>query len=194
MKILMIDNYDSFTYNLVHYMEDNPYNVEVVVVEPNALTDRVIEENNIIGIVISPGPSHPKDREDVMRFIRRYWDKMPVLGVCLGHQMLWYMDGGEVSRGSRPVHGYVSEVFHDGSGMFKNLPQPLSVTRYHSLQCYGETEHFIVTARTEEGVNMAVQHKFFPVYGVQYHPEAILSESGQTQLHHFIRIAVEACQ
>lgn len=190
MKILIIDNYDSFTYNLVHYLEDDPEVTEVVVRTPDELVQTCLED--VSGIIISPGPSHPADRQEVMDFIERCWRSHPVLGICLGHQMLWHMAGGTVGRGVRPVHGHVSEITHDGKGLFRGLPNDFTVTRYHSLVCSGEAPHgFIVSARTADGVVMAIRHEEYPVYGLQYHPEAILSEYGREQLGRFISMLKE---
>ncbi len=192
MKILMIDNYDSFTYNLVHYMEGNPYDVEILIKTPDELEYISIEREKIIGMVISPGPSHPKDRQEVIDFIGRHWERVPILGICLGHQMLWHMTGGDVIRGERPIHGHTYEIRHSGHFIFEGVRQPLRVTRYHSLVCAGESTAFEVTAQSDDGVNMAIQHKSLPIYGVQYHPEAILSLDGRKQLFNFIKIAMEA--
>ncbi|WP_052255657.1 aminodeoxychorismate/anthranilate synthase component II [Salinicoccus sp. YB14-2] len=192
MKILMIDNYDSFTYNLVHYMEGNPYDVEILIKTPDELEHISIEREKIIGMVISPGPSHPKDRQEVIDFIGRHWERVPILGICLGHQMLWHMTGGDVIRGERPIHGHTYEIRHSGHFIFEGVRQPLRVTRYHSLVCAGESTAFEVTAQSDDGVNMAIQHKSLPIYGVQYHPEAILSLDGRKQLFNFIKIAMEA--
>lgn len=192
MKILMIDNYDSFTYNLVHYMEDNPYDVEILIKTPNELNEISIEEEEIIGMVISPGPSHPRDRQDVMDFVKEHWSRVPIFGICLGHQMLWHMTGGEVIRGERPIHGHTYEISHSGNFIFEGVRDPLTVTRYHSLVCAGQSAEFEVTAQSDDGVNMAIQHKKLPIYGVQYHPEAILSADGREQLFNFIKIALEA--
>ena len=192
MKILMIDNYDSFTYNLVHYMESNPYEVEIIIKTRDELHELSIDEENIIGMVISPGPSHPKDRQDVIHFVEKNWGTVPVFGICLGHQMLWHMSGGDVTRGERPVHGHTYDIRHSEIGIFEGVGQPLTVTRYHSLVCAGESAEFNVTAQSDDGVNMAIQHKSLPIYGVQYHPEAILSSDGKKQLFNFIKIALEA--
>lgn len=192
MKILMIDNYDSFTYNLVHYMEGKPYDVEILIKTPDELEHISIEREKIIGMVISPGPSHPKDRQEVIDFIGRHWERVPILGICLGHQMLWHMTGGDVIRGERPIHGHTYEIRHSGHFIFEGVRQPLRVTRYHSLVCAGESTAFEVTAQSDDGVNMAIQHKSLPIYGVQYHPEAILSLDGRKQLFNFIKIAMEA--
>lgn len=192
MKILMIDNYDSFTYNLVHYMEGNPYDVEILIKTPDELDEVSIEREGIIGMVISPGPSHPKDRQEVIGFVEQHWKKVPILGICLGHQMLWHMTGGNVIRGERPIHGHTYDIRHSGHFIFEGVAQPLTVTRYHSLICAGESTAFDVTAQSDDGVNMAIQHRTLPIYGVQYHPEAILSSDGRKQLFNFIKIAMEA--
>ncbi|WP_462419908.1 anthranilate synthase component II [Salinicoccus sp. Marseille-QA3877] len=192
MKILMINNYDSFTYNLVHYMEGNPYDVEILIKTPDELAGVSIDQENIIGTVISPGPSHPKDRQDVIDFVGQNWERVPIFGICLGHQMLWHMTGGDVVRGERPIHGHTYEIPHTGKFIFEGVRQPLTVTRYHSLVCAGESLEFDVTAQSADGVNMAIQHKTLPIFGVQYHPEAILSADGRKQLFNFIKIALEA--
>ncbi|SOC44441.1 anthranilate synthase component 2/para-aminobenzoate synthetase component 2 [Salinicoccus kekensis] len=192
MKILMIDNYDSFTYNLVHYMESNPYGVEIMVKTPDLLHEVSAGPENIIGIIISPGPSHPADRQDVIDFVSRHWGLLPIFGICLGHQMLWHMTGGKVIRGERPVHGHTYDISHTGKFIFEDVGMPLTVTRYHSLVCAGESSEFEITAKSDDGVNMAIQHVKYPIYGVQYHPEAILSSDGRKQLFNFINIALEA--
>lgn len=192
MNILMIDNHDSFTYNLVHYMESSAYDVEVVVMKPEDLYEGLMEEKKIAGIVISPGPSHPADRPDVIDFIKDQWTRTPILGICLGHQLLWYMSGGRVERGARPVHGHVSPIRHDGRGLFRDIPSPFQITRYHSLVCSGPVPAgFEISAETEEGVVMGIRHKEYDIAGLQYHPEAILSENGKKQLASFIRTVME---
>src|SRR5699024_576872 len=192
MKILMIDNYDSFTYNLVHYMERNPYEVEIIIKTPDELHELAIDEENIIGMVISPGPSHPKDRQDVIHFDEKNWGTVAVFGICLGHQMLWHMCGGDVTRGEGHVHGHTYAITHSERGIFEGVGQPLPVTRYHLLVCAGESAACNVTAQSNDGVNMDIQHKSLPIYGVQYHPEAILTSDGKKQLFNFIKIALEA--
>jgi len=173
-------------------MEGNPYDVEILIKTPDELEHISIEREKIIGMVISPGPSHPKDRQEVIDFIGRHWERVPILGICLGHQMLWHMTGGDVIRGERPIHGHTYEIRHSGHFIFEGVRQPLRVTRYHSLVCAGESTAFEVTAQSDDGVNMAIQHKSLPIYGVQYHPEAILSLDGRKQLFNFIKIAMEA--
>lgn len=184
VKLLMIDNYDSFTYNIIHYLETLEQ-VTVIVRQPHELeaTDFMFD-----ALIISPGPSHPKDRQDTMDFVERYWHSMAILGICLGHQMLWYMTGGAVSRGSRPIHGHVYTIMHDSKALFESLPESFEVTRYHSLEARGENEQFDVVATTGEGINMAIRHRHLPIFGLQYHPEAILSEHGLSQLKLFVGI------
>ncbi|KKK34511.1 hypothetical protein WN59_07220 [Salinicoccus sediminis] len=192
MNILMIDNHDSFTYNLVHYMEDSASDIEVIVTKPEALYGGMMEELDISGIVISPGPSHPSDRPEVIDFINDAWGTVPILGICLGHQMLWHMAGGTVGRGARPIHGHVSAAIHDGGWMFGDIPSPFNVARYHSLVAEGEVPPgFEVSAWTGDGVVMAIRHKEHDIAGLQYHPEAILSEHGKKQLESFIRTVME---
>lgn len=183
-KILMIDNYDSFTYNIVHYIEQLEA-VQVDIVQPHHLSEY---HNSFDAVVISPGPSHPSDRQDTIQFIESHWYQCPILGICLGHQMLWYMTGGSVTHGTRPIHGHVYGVHHRGGHLFEGLNTPFNVTRYHSLVTVGENNSFEVSARTEDGVIMAIQHHELPIYGIQYHPEAILSENGLEQLRLFIDI------
>lgn len=183
-KILMIDNYDSFTYNIIHYLEQLDA-VEVEIVMPHELStyDSVFD-----AIVISPGPSHPKDRTDTIDFVESHWTTCPILGICLGHQMLWYMTGGRVTHGNRPIHGHVYGVHHTATHLFAELGSPFDVTRYHSLVTVGENAVFEVSATTEDAVIMAISHKTLPIYGLQYHPEAILSEHGLAQLRAFTDI------
>lgn len=194
MNLLMIDNYDSFTYNLVHYMESNPYGVGVKVVRPDELSTYNMADNNIIGVVISPGPSHPTDRPEVLDFIKKYFTTQPIFGICLGHQMLWHLAGGEVSHGKRPIHGHAHPVYHNEKDIYANIPSPVIGCRYHSLSCYGQVNDYDIVGQTEHGINMAIRHKTYPIFGVQYHPEAILSEHGRAQVNNFIRIAVEESQ
>lgn len=193
MNVLMIDNYDSFTYNLVHYLESNPFDVGVVVVQPDELNKELLEKHDVIGVIISPGPSHPKDRPDVIAFIKEIYDEVPVMGICLGQQILWHMTGGVVERGEYPVHGATYDVEHDGKWIYKGIPSPVVATRYHSLVCSGENKEFLVVGNAD-GVNMAIRHKDLPLFGVQYHPESILSEYGHAQLYNFIEIALEERQ
>lgn len=183
-KLLMIDNYDSFTYNIIHYLEQI-IGVEIIVYQPHELIEMT---EPFSGLIISPGPSHPKDRQDTIDFVKSHWERVPILGICLGHQMLWYMTGGDVERGARPIHGHVYTITHNNSELFHSLPESFEVTRYHSLEAQGENTQFEVTASTLDGVNMAIRHKQLPIYGLQYHPESILSTHGMDQLALFVDI------
>lgn len=192
MNILMIDNHDSFTYNLVHYIEAGSFGANVTVVQPGSLSDGIMEEKHIGGIVISPGPSHPADRPEVIDFVRKYWHSVPVLGICLGQQMLWHMSGGSVERGVRPVHGHAFDIHHDGGWLFEGLPDEFKATRYHSLVCANPVpSEFEVCAWASDGTLMGIRHREYKVAGLQYHPEAILSEHGEEQLDSFIRTVWE---
>ncbi len=181
MMLLMIDNYDSFTYNIVHYLEGLDY--EVLVRTPDELTIEMIKGLNPDVIILSPGPGHPTEAAlclDVVEQCREY----PILGICLGFQVIVTAFGGEVVEGP-PVHGHQQAITHDGTGLFTGLPSPLSVGRYHSLQAAHVPDCLHVTA-TAGDIVMAVKHVTLPIEGVQYHPESILTDYGREQLNHFI--------
>lgn len=190
MNILMIDNYDSFTYNLVHYLEMNDKGVNIIVKQPYELNNNTIDDESIIGIVVSPGPSHPKDRPEVIEFLKSAWGKVPILGICLGHQMLWHMTGGTVTHLKRPVHGETYELTHDEKFIYKNIDNPIQITRYHSLVCKGDNDEFVVVGTADDEI-MAIRHKTEDIFGLQYHPESILSEEGHAQINNFIDIVLE---
>lgn len=190
MNLLMIDNYDSFTYNLVHYLQTNKKDVNVIVKQPHELYNDIIDEKSIIGVVVSPGPSHPKDRPEVIDFLREIWGEIPIFGICLGHQMLWHMTGGEVSHLNRPVHGETYMLTHDETYIFNNIKNNIDITRYHSLVCKGENDEFLIAGTADDEI-MAIRHKEYDIFGVQYHPESILSEFGHEQINNFINIALE---
>ncbi|CAM3332179.1 anthranilate synthase component II [Nosocomiicoccus ampullae] len=190
MNLLMIDNYDSFTYNLVHYLQANKKDVNVIVKQPHELYNDIIDEKSIIGVVVSPGPSHPKDRPEVIDFLREIWGETPIFGICLGHQMLWHMTGGEVSHLNRPVHGETYTLTHDETYIFNNIKNNIDITRYHSLVCKGENDEFLIAGTADDEI-MAIRHKEYDIFGVQYHPESILSEFGHEQINNFINIALE---
>lgn len=192
MNILMIDNYDSFTYNLVHYLEMNDKGVNIIVKQPYELNNDTINDESIIGIVVSPGPSHPKDRPEVIEFLKSAWRKVPILGICLGHQMLWHMTGGTVTHLKRPVHGETYDLMHDEKFIFKNIENPIQITRYHSLVCKGDNDEFEVVGTADDEI-MAIRHKTEDIFGLQYHPESILSEEGHAQINNFIDIVLERC-
>lgn len=185
--ILMVDNYDSFVYNLVRYFKE--LDEDIVVHRNDKINLDLIEKENYSGIVISPGPKNPKEAGLSLDIIHRFKGKVPILGICLGHQCIAHYFGGNVIKGKEPVHGKVNYIEHDGSVMFKNIKNPLKVTRYHSLVVEEESlpKELKVTARTKDtGVIMGIEHIKYPIYGVQFHPEAHLTEQGHELLNNFI--------
>ncbi len=185
--LLVIDNYDSFTYNLVQYLGE--LGAEPVVRRNDQITVDEIAAAGYRGLVISPGPGEPKGAGITLDAIRRLGGQLPILGVCLGHQAIGEAYGGRIVRAPRPIHGKASRVHHDGRGLFANVPAELDVARYHSLvidpsTCPPELE---ITARTADGIIMGVRHRTLPVEGVQFHPESVLTSSGMTILANFLR-------
>lgn len=189
--ILMIDNYDSFTYNLVQYLM--MLKEEVQVVRNDAITIEGIKALNPEFIVLSPGPCTPSESGVCLSVLNELKGQYPILGICLGHQAIAQAFGGKVIKAIRPVHGKVSAINHDGLGVFKDLNQPLKVTRYHSLVVSKEDlpECFEITALAEDGQIMGLRHKAYMIEGVQFHPEAILTEQGHELLHNFLKRARE---
>lgn len=186
--LLVIDNYDSFTYNLVQYFGELGANP--LVKRNDAITPTEVERLRPERIVISPGPGTPGDAGISMEVIRRMGPKTPVLGVCLGHQCLAEVYGGRVVRAERLMHGKTSPIRHQGSGVFSGLPNPFEATRYHSLIVEkGSVPACLqITADTAEGEIMGLQHREFPIHGVQFHPESILSREGKNLLKNFLEI------
>ena len=184
---LLIDNYDSFTYNLWHYLGE--LGAEVVVKRNDALSVDAALALEPQGIVISPGPSDPDHAGICLELVRRAG--VPILGVCLGHQAIGQAFGGKIVRAPQPVHGKVSAIRHDGSGVFAGLPNPLSATRYHSLIVDRASlpAAMTVTAETADGLVMGLAHRERPIHGVQFHPESIASEGGHDLLRNFLRLA-----
>jgi len=184
--ILMIDNYDSFTYNLVQYIGE--LGVEVKVARNDELTIDVIEQLAPQVIVVSPGPCTPNEAGISLEVITHFAGKIPIFGVCLGHQSIGQAFGGKVIRAERLMHGKTSPVFHDGKGVNANMPNPFQATRYHSLLVEKESlpDCLEVTSWTEEGEIMGLRHKEFAVEGVQYHPESIMTEEGKRIIANFI--------
>jgi anthranilate synthase/aminodeoxychorismate synthase-like glutamine amidotransferase len=184
--ILVIDNYDSFTYNLVQYLGE--LGAEIEVVRNDEITPEEILKKNPDQILISPGPCSPKEAGVSVEVIKQLAGKIPILGVCLGHQSIGYAFGGEIVRAKQLMHGKTSQITHDGKGVFKGLPNPFRATRYHSLVINKEKvpECLEVTATSEDGEIMGVRHKTLPIEGVQFHPESILTESGKELLKNFI--------
>lgn len=186
--LLMIDNYDSFTYNLVQYFLE--LGEEVKVIRNDKLTLGDIEQLAPDRLVISPGPRTPKEAGISVAAIQQFAGKIPLLGICLGHQAITEAFGGKVVRADRLMHGKTSPIHHEGSGLYRNLPNPFTATRYHSL--LAERESFPaslkMTAWTEEGEIMGLQHQELPVWGVQFHPESILTTEGMDLLNNFLKI------
>ena len=187
--ILMIDNYDSFTYNLVHYIAELGEDAEVY--RNDKITVEDVGRMNPDIIVVSPGPCTPKEAGISVDVIKEFAGRIPVLGVCLGHQSMAYAYGAEIIRADRLLHGKTSLIHHDGNGIYKDIPDPFEATRYHSLLIDKQTlpEAFVVTAWTDEGEIMGIRHKELLLEGVQFHPESILTKYGKDLLGNFIRIA-----
>lgn len=184
--ILVIDNYDSFTYNLVQYLGE--MGVQIEVARNDELTVPEIIKKKPDHILISPGPCSPKEAGISVELIKKLGGKIPILGVCLGHQSIGYAYGGDIIRAQKIMHGKTSQISHDGKGVFLGMPNPFKATRYHSLAIKKETlpECLGITAQSEEGEIMGVRHKSLPVEGVQFHPESILTESGRILLRNFV--------
>ena len=188
--ILVIDNYDSFTYNIVQFL--GQMGADIQVVRNDEVTLDEIKALAPTHIVVSPGPGTPDDGGVSLDVIRELGATTPVLGVCLGHQCIGQAYGGIVHRAGRLMHGKVSDVYHDGDGLFAGLPNPFVATRYHSLIVEEDTlpDVLEITARTDQGEIMGLRHKEYPVYGVQFHPESILTECGPQILQNFLNVRV----
>lgn len=189
-KILLIDNYDSFTYNLRHYFGELGAEVEVIRNDQISAEDAVVKGKD--GIVISPGPGTPDDAGICMDVIRLAAEKnVPVLGVCLGHQCIGQVFGGKVIRAPHPMHGKVSRIHRRNKGLFQEFPSPFSATRYHSLIVERESlpDCLEIMAETDDRLIMAMQHKAKNIHGVQFHPESIASEYGHDLLKNFLKLA-----
>ncbi|MCH4142721.1 anthranilate synthase component II [Acetobacter peroxydans] len=189
--ILLIDNYDSFTFNLVHYLGELGETCNVV--RNDALSAHEALALNPQAIVLSPGPCSPNEAGICCDLIAAAAGKVPVFGVCLGHQAIGQVFGATVVRAPTPMHGKISPVYHDGKDVFAGLPSPFKATRYHSLTLEPASipPHLEVTAWTADGVIMGVRHREFPISGVQFHPESIASEYGHDLLRNFLTIARE---
>jgi para-aminobenzoate synthetase component 2 len=184
--LLMIDNYDSFVYNLVRYFEEIGECVEVV--RNDKINIDLISRNKYLGIIISPGPKNPKEAGLSLDIIDKFKGKVPILGICLGHQCIGHYFGGKIIKGEKPMHGKISEITHDNKGLFYGVKNPLKVTRYHSLIIDKENipKELEITAETSDKVIMGIKHSRLPIYGVQFHPEAELTEDGHKILENFI--------
>ncbi|MBI3724345.1 aminodeoxychorismate/anthranilate synthase component II, partial [bacterium] len=192
MRLLVVDNYDSFTFNLVQMLGalagERP-----IVVKNDELGPKEISSRNPAGVVISPGPGHPREAGRTIEIIRGLDASIPLLGVCLGHQAIVEAEGGRVVGAGEIVHGKTSEVRHDGGPLFEGVPSPFAATRYHSL-CADRASFpasLLETARTASGVIMAAEHRSRPVYGVQFHPESIATASGRRILANFVALCAK---
>jgi anthranilate synthase component 2 len=186
--LLLIDNYDSFTFNLFHYLGE--LGAEVIVKRNDRITAAEALATDPSGIVLSPGPCTPNEAGICLELVSKADGKVPILGVCLGHQAIGQTYGGRIVRAPEPVHGKLSRIRHEGRSVFRGLNDDFEATRYHSLTIEPETlpACLDVTARTDDGVIMGVMHKAHPVHGVQFHPESIASENGHALLQNFLQI------
>jgi anthranilate synthase component 2 len=187
--LLLIDNYDSFTYNLVHFLGELGAACEVVRNDKIGVAEAIARKPR--GIVLSPGPCTPNEAGICLDLIAKAGADIPILGVCLGHQAIGQVYGGKVVRAPAPMHGKLSRITHKGKGVFKGLPKRFEVTRYHSLIVDRASlpACLSITAETSDGLIMGLQHKAHPVYGVQFHPESIASEHGHALLANFLEVA-----
>ncbi len=189
--ILLIDNYDSFTYNLYQYF--GTFTDEIRVVRNDTVTLEEIRQMHPEKIVLSPGPKSPSEAGICMDVVKEFYKEVPILGICLGHQCIGEAFGGTVSYAKSLYHGKQSEISHDGTGIFEGIPSPVKVARYHSLAVQEDDlpECLEVTARTADGEIMAIRHKEYPVVGLQFHPESIYTEHGKRMIENFINGAKE---
>ncbi len=193
--ILLIDNYDSFTYNLVQRLGELDPGLDVRVFRNDRITPDEVAALAPAHIIISPGPCTPREAGVSNEVLKRFAGKTPILGVCLGHQCIGQVFGGEVVRNYRIMHGKTSPVFHDGQGVFRGLSNPFEATRYHSLVIRRDSfrhPDFVVSAWTEEGEVMGVRHRTWPLHGVQFHPESFLTLEGPRLLRNFVELTAEA--
>jgi para-aminobenzoate synthetase component 2 len=188
---LIIDNYDSFVYNLAHYIETLGEPVKVY--RNDSISIDFIKSCNPTGIILSPGPKDPRDTGICEDIVRTFAGVIPILGVCLGHQTIAHVFGSQIIKGGRPMHGKVTPITHEGVGVFKALPSPMNVTRYHSLVVDPDTlsSDFTVTAWSNDNQIMAFRHNKWLLEGVQFHPEAVLTEHGHDMLQNFIQACKE---
>ncbi len=186
--ILLIDNYDSFTYNLYQFM--GIFTDDIRVVRNDKITMEEIRKMNPERIVLSPGSKSPKEAGICLNAVREFYDKMPILGICLGHQSIGEALGGTVSYAKKLLHGKQSVIEHSGTGIFAGVPSPLKVARYHSLavQKEGLPDCLEILAETEDGEIMAMRHREYPVFGMQFHPESIYTDHGKKILENFLEV------
>lgn len=184
--ILLIDNYDSFTYNLYQYM--GIFHRDIQVVRNDKITVEEIQKLQLERIVLSPGPKSPADAGICMDVVQEFYDKVPILGICLGHQSIGAAFGAEIIHAKELMHGKQSRITHSGRGIFQGIPSPVRVARYHSLAVDEKTlsPDFEILARTDDGEIMAMEHKKYPVIGIQFHPESVFTEHGKKMIENFL--------
>lgn len=187
--LVVIDNYDSFTYNLVQYLQMLQVPLKVIKNDAASLDQLVSLSPSLL--LISPGPCSPNEAGISMAAIRHFAGRIPILGVCLGHQCIAQAFSGQVASAKQIMHGKTSEINHHGQGLFAGLPSPMVVNRYHSLAVTRLPDDFQVTAVSEDGEIMAIAHNHWPIYGVQFHPESILTEHGLALMENFVALATE---
>ncbi len=193
MKILMIDNYDSFTYNIVQYLFE--LGADVIVKRNDEIKVEEIENlDNLDAIVISPGPCTPNEAGISVDVIKRYKGKFPILGVCLGHQSIGTAFGAKIIKAKCLMHGKTSRIYHNKTDLFKDIPSPFEAVRYHSLVIDETTlpDSIEITARSDDNEIMAIRHKIHPIWGVQFHPESVLTRYGKKLLENFLNLARES--
>ena len=186
MKILLIDNYDSFTFNLYHYLSSLKANVEVI--RNNEITEKEIIKKKYNKIVISPGPGNPNQSGNCLKIVKKFYKKIPILGVCLGHQIIGQVFGSKIIQAKKLMHGKTSKIESFRTGILKNLPRRFEATRYHSLIIEKKTlsKDLEITAQTKEGIIMGIMHKKYNIHGVQFHPESIKTKIGIKILKNFL--------
>ena len=188
MKIILIDNYDSFTFNLFHYLSSLKINVDVV--RNDKINSKEIIKKKYDKIVISPGPGNPYQAGNCLKIVKSLYKKIPILGVCLGHQIIGQVFGSKIIQAKKIMHGKTSIIFSKKIGILRNLPRNFEATRYHSLVIDKKTisKDLMITAETKDGVIMGVQHKIYDIHGVQFHPESIKTKLGIKILKNFLKI------
>ena len=187
MKILLIDNYDSFTYNLYHYLESQKCSVDVI--RNDKISAKQIIKKKYKKIVISPGPGNPDQAGNCLKIVKDLFNKIPILGVCLGHQIIGQVFGAKIVNAKKLMHGKTSKILHNKIGIFKGVKNNLVGTRYHSLIIDKKTlnKDFIITAKTKDNVIMGIMHKNYNVHGVQFHPESISTKEGMKLIKNFLK-------
>jgi anthranilate synthase/aminodeoxychorismate synthase-like glutamine amidotransferase len=183
---LLIDNYDSFTYNLHHYFEEQ--GIKVLVKRNDKITINEIKKTNPEKIIISPGPKNPTDCGISCDVIKHFMKKIPILGVCLGNQCIAYVFGSKIVQSKKIMHGKTSLIYHDNSDLFKGIPSPFLAARYHSLIVKDVPDSLIVTSKTKDDTIMGLKHKAYPLWGIQFHPESFMTQYGKRIIKNFINI------